>query len=79
MPFYIIDPLKADVAALTAVMSQEFALRNRILAVEVTADAVLIATDQPSIKKNGLANLEHSLLPKKIQRVSSAQINYSAI
>ncbi len=68
LPFYIIDPLKADVAALTAVMSQEFALRNRILAVEVTADAVLIATDQP-YKKEWVANLEHSLLPKKIQRV----------
>ncbi len=49
-------------------MSQEFALRNRILAVEVTADAVLIATDQP-YKKEWVANLEHSLLPKKIQRV----------
>ena len=35
LPFYVIDPLKADVAALTAVMSQEFALRNKILAVEI--------------------------------------------
>ena len=68
LPFYIIDPLKADVAALTAVMSQEFALRNKILAVEIQPDAVFIATDQPFMT-DWVANLEHSLLPRKIQRV----------
>jgi general secretion pathway protein E len=68
IPFYIIDPLKADVQALTNVMSQEFAVRNKILAVEIQADKVLIATDQP-YKTEWVANLEHSLLPKKIQRV----------
>lgn len=68
IPFYVIDPLKADVQALTNVMSQEFALRNRILAVEIQADQVLIATDQP-YKTEWLANLQHSVLPKKIQRV----------
>lgn len=66
--FYIIDPLKADVQALTNVMSQEFAVRNRILAVEIQPDQVLIATDQP-FKKEWVANLEHSIAPKKIQRV----------
>ena len=50
--FYIIDPLKADVQALTNVMSQEYALRNRILAVEIQPYKVLIATDQP-YKMNG--------------------------
>ena len=44
IPFFIIDPLKADVAALTNVMSQEFAVRNRILAVEVHADRIVIET-----------------------------------
>lgn len=68
IPFYIIDPLKADVQALTNVMSQEFAVRNKILAVEIQADKVLIATDQP-YKTEWVANLENSLLPKKIQRV----------
>lgn len=68
IPFYIIDPLKADVQALTSVMSQEFAVRNKILAVEIRADKVFIATDQP-YKTEWVANLEHSLLPKKIQRV----------
>lgn len=68
LPLYVIDPLKADVTALTSVMSQEFALRNKILAVEVQADQVLIATDQPFVHE-WLHNLERSLAPKKIQRV----------
>ncbi|WP_372404408.1 GspE/PulE family protein [Acinetobacter piscicola] len=68
LPLYVIDPLKADVANLTAVMSQEFALRNRILAVEIQPDQVLIGTDQPFIL-DWMQNLESSLKPKKIQRV----------
>jgi general secretion pathway protein E len=68
IPFYIIDPLKADVGALTNIMSQEFAFRNKILAVEIQADKVLIATDQP-FKTEWLANLEHTIAPRKIQRV----------
>jgi general secretion pathway protein E len=68
IPFYIIDPLKADVQALTNIMSQEFALRNKILAVEIQPDQVLIATDQP-FNNEWMANLEHTLAPKKIQRV----------
>lgn len=68
LPFYIIDPLKADVAALTSIMSQEFALRNKILAVEIQPDSILIGTDQPFVT-DWMANLERSLRPKKIQRV----------
>lgn len=68
IPFYIIDPLKADVGALTNIMSQEFAVRNKILAVEIQADQVLIATDQP-FKTEWVANLQHTIAPKKIQRV----------
>ena len=68
IPFYVIDPLKADVAALTNVMSQEFALRNRILAVGVSADTILIGTDQPYLS-DWVHNLERSLSPKKIVRV----------
>ena len=68
IPFFIIDPLKADVAALTNVMSQEFAVRNHILAVEVHADRIVIGTDQPFITE-WQTNLERSLAPKKIERV----------
>lgn len=66
--FYIIDPLKADVQALTNAMSQEYALRNRILAVEIQPDKVLIATDQP-YKTEWVSNLEQNIAPKKIERV----------
>lgn len=68
LPFYIIDPLKADVQSLTSVMSQEFAMRNKILAVELQNEHVLIATDQP-YKTEWMANLERTVLPRKIQRV----------
>ncbi|MFM6906505.1 MAG: GspE/PulE family protein [Acinetobacter tjernbergiae] len=68
VPLFVIDPLKADVTVLTSVMSQEFAVRNRILAVEVSADRILIGTDQPFITE-WQNNLERSLAPKKIERV----------
>lgn len=68
LPFVVLDPLKADVASLTGVMSQEFALRNKILAVEVRSDEVLIGTDQPFLT-DWIVNLEQSLAPKKITRV----------
>lgn len=68
LPFYVIDPLKADVSALTAVMSQEFAVRNHILAVEVNDTEVLIGTDQPFLT-DWIGYLEKGLKPKKIQRV----------
>ena len=68
MPWYVIDPLKADVAALTQVMSQEFAVKNNILAVEIHADQILIGTDQPYLS-DWLHNLQQSLSPKKIVKV----------
>ncbi|ENU30086.1 MULTISPECIES: GspE/PulE family protein [unclassified Acinetobacter] len=68
LPMFVIDPLKADVAALTSVMSQEFAVRNHILAVEVHADRILIGTDQP-FTSEWENNLQRSLAPKKIERV----------
>ncbi|MCH7336783.1 GspE/PulE family protein [Acinetobacter sp. NIPH 2699] len=68
LPLFVIDPLKADVAALTSVMSQEFAVRNHILAVEVHADRILIGTDQP-FSSEWENNLQRSLAPKRIERV----------
>lgn len=68
LPFYIIDPLKADVSVLTQVMSQEFAVKNNILAVEVRTDQILIGTDQP-FKGDWLRNLEKSLSPRKVIKV----------
>jgi len=68
IPLFVIDPLKADVAALTSVMSQEFAVRNHILAIDVQPDRILIGTDQP-FTTEWLNNLERSLAPKKIEKV----------
>ena len=66
--FFVIDPLKADVSALTQVMSQEFAQRNNILAVEVRTEKVLIGTDQP-FNDAWMENLRHSLAPRQIEKV----------
>ncbi len=64
---YEIDPLKINVTEVAEVMSQAFAERHRILAVEVHADEVWIATAEPYI--NGWeGNLEH-VLRKRIRRV----------
>lgn len=68
LPFYIIDPLKADVGTLTQIMSQEFAQRNKILAVEVNAERILIATDQP-FQTSWKENLQRSLAPRQIEIV----------
>lgn len=42
-----IDPLKIDVPAVTQLMSFEYARSQHILPVEVTADEIVIGTDQP--------------------------------
>ncbi|PLW70835.1 GspE/PulE family protein [Pseudohalioglobus lutimaris] len=64
---YEIDPLKINVTEVAEVMSQAFAERHRILAVEVHTDEVWIATAEPYI--NGWeGNLEH-VLRKRIRRV----------
>ena len=68
IPLYVIDPLKADVALLTGVMSQEFAFKNKILAVDVQPQQVLIATAQPFMQ-DWLSNLAQSVAPKKVQLV----------
>ncbi|SPL71198.1 GspE/PulE family protein [Acinetobacter stercoris] len=68
MDFYVLDPLKVDVAALTQVMSHEFAVKNHLLAVDVQQAQVIIGTDQPFLIE-WISNLEQSLFPKKIKCV----------
>ncbi|NHB58317.1 type II/IV secretion system protein [Acinetobacter sp. 194] len=68
IPFFVIDPLKSDVASLTKVMSHEFALKNKILAVEVTSEHVLIGTSQPFLG-DWTPSLQKSLGDKKILKV----------
>ncbi len=63
---------------LTQVMSQEFAIRNHILAVEVHTDRIVIGTDQP-FRTDWLNNLEKSLAPKKLNVYFSTPSNYNVI
>ncbi|MCP3908037.1 MAG: type II/IV secretion system protein [Oceanicoccus sp.] len=66
-PVYNLDPLKINVPAITEVMSFEFAQRHKILAVDVSAEEVTIASCEPYL--NGWqSNLEH-VLRRPIKRV----------
>ncbi|MHB8454460.1 MAG: GspE/PulE family protein [Acidiferrobacterales bacterium] len=47
IPYRRIDPLKIDIAAVAGVVSYAYALRQKILPVAVTADAVEFATCEP--------------------------------
>ena len=51
MAYRRIDPLKVDVPATTAVMSYAYARRFNILALEVRADEVVIATAEPEVRE----------------------------
>lgn len=66
-PYLRIDPLKIDVAAITAVMSYAFAQRHKIIAVAVDSTSVTIASAQPFVY-GWEANLAH-VLRRPIKRV----------
>ncbi len=66
-PLFHLDPLKINAPAVTEVMSFEFAQRHRILAVEVSAEEVTIASCEPYIS-SWQSNLEH-VLRRPIKRV----------
>ncbi|MEX0617859.1 MAG: GspE/PulE family protein [Pseudohongiellaceae bacterium] len=68
-PYYRIDPLKIDVPAITQVMSYAFTQRHHILAVEVSAFEVTIASAEPYVS-SWEKDLEH-VTQKKIRRVVS--------
>lgn len=71
-----IDPLKVDVPACTGIMSYEFAERHSILAIAVTPEHVLVATDQP-FYHDWMDNIRHVVKPRSIKTVvvSPEQIN----
>ncbi len=66
-PFYHIDPLKIEVQTVTPLMSQAFAERHQILAVEMDDESVTIASAQPFVQE-WAENLRH-VLRKDIKRV----------
>ena len=49
-PYYKVDPLKVDVAAVTDVISSAYAIRHKILPVEVHENRVVIATAEPNVR-----------------------------
>ncbi len=63
-----IDPLKTDVAAVTAIMSFEYAKSQHILPIALTDDEVTIGTDQP-FYHDWQRNIEHIISHKKIKIV----------
>jgi len=51
LPFYSIDPLKIDVAAVTAICTQPYAERFNILPVKVEDNVVTVAVSEPFIRE----------------------------
>jgi len=49
LPFFYIDPLKIDVAAVTSICAQPYAERFNILPVKVEGDTVTVAVSEPFI------------------------------
>lgn len=66
-PYYRIDPLQVDVAAISRAMSYGFARNHSILAVESTRNHVTVASAEP-FKKDWEENLRHAL-KRDIHRV----------
>lgn len=56
-----IDPLKVDFSRIGEVMSKAYANRYRILPLEVTPDSVTIATAEPYLTAEWVAELSHTL------------------
>ncbi|WP_426415741.1 GspE/PulE family protein [Aestuariirhabdus sp. LZHN29] len=66
-PLYHIDPLKVEVQKVTPLMSQAFAERHQILALEMDDETVTIASAQPFVRA-WEENLRH-VLRRDIKRV----------
>ena len=67
LPYLRIDPTKIDIARVGEVVAPNYATRYRILPVEVSADALTIATSEP-FDTRWLPDLER-LLRRKVKRV----------
>jgi general secretion pathway protein E len=67
VPYLHIDPLKIDLVAVTQTMSNAYAERYRILPVEVTRDALRVATSEPFIR--AWADELETILRQKVELV----------
>ncbi|MCG8589454.1 MAG: GspE/PulE family protein [Proteobacteria bacterium] len=68
LPVYTIDPLRVNVPATTAVMAFAFAERRDLLAVEVSARKLVVATAQP-FERAWQPELQQTLQGLEIERV----------
>jgi general secretion pathway protein E len=75
LPYLRIDPLNIDVDAVTEVVSKAYAVRYRILPVEVSDDAVVFATAEP-LEREWEQELGH-VLKREIRRVVANPIDIS--
>lgn len=50
LPYYYIDPLKIDVAAVTLIYSKAYASNYNILPVQISDDEIVVATAEPYIR-----------------------------
>jgi general secretion pathway protein E len=50
LPYYYIDPLKIDVAAVTLIYSKAYAANYNILPVQITDEEIVVATSEPYIR-----------------------------
>jgi general secretion pathway protein E len=73
LPYMKIDPMKIDAAAVTAVISQAYAQRYRILPVAVSPTEVTIATAEP-FDMRWVGDLAH-ILRREIHRVVASPID----
>jgi len=73
LPYMKIDPMKIDAAAVTAVISQAYAQRYRILPVAVSPTEVTIATAEP-FDMRWVGDLAH-ILRREVHRVVASPID----
>ena len=69
IPYYRLDPLKIDVDKVSAAMSLKFAQRHDILAIDVDAKNIIIATSRPD-QQDWVKDLTH-LTTKSVELVIS--------
>ena len=76
LPYYRVDPLKVDVGAVTDVISSAYAIRHKILPVEVHDNHIVIATAEPNIR-SWESELSHINKGLDIERVITNPLDIS--
>ena len=76
LKYYRVDPLKIDVAAVTDVISSAYAIRHKILPVEVHDKHIVIATAEPNVR-SWESELSHINKGIQIERVITNPLDIS--